>query len=82
MKCCGYDRTTRFCSQCGKKLEWEPVKIMLTYRRERVRELERKLKHCTDERGRLRPEATLIQNKIDAHQSCIDYLENLKENNG
>jgi len=74
MQCCGYDRKTKFCSQCGKELQWNPKQIMLTYYRGRVKDLTDSLKWKRDENGQLKPEAQLTLNRIDQYTACIQWL--------
>ena len=79
MKCCGYDRTTKYCSACGKSLIWNPKKILLLHYQHLLKEARRGLSQDRDERGQLKPRAQLTLNNIDRKKACIDWLEKQKE---
>lgn len=76
MKCCGYERETKFCCQCGKSLKWNPKKIMLSYYRGRAGDLEQQLENQTEWRGGVKgkPRMQTI-NRIDMYKTCIKWLE-------
>ena len=79
MECCGFDRTTQFCSNCGKKLDWEPLEIMLTYRKARVDDLERQLSHMDDSNFQYDQKRPLTETNLSRNKACVAYLETLIE---
>lgn len=58
MKCCGKDRKTRFCPQCGKRLAEHNLGSLVT--------------HCQSRLAQLRKEQLRWENAADKHDEQTD----------
>jgi hypothetical protein len=77
VECCGEPRESRFCPDCGKELQGDPLMSLLAYLRLSLKSAERNAKDfVNDDKSRL---AISARRQVEKWRGWIEAIESVKK---